>query len=64
MRTACKSLAVLFRFVDGNWYDGVSGIAIFIEWWRISHSLKIKNVCCDFVNDNYQTYELCKKVSL
>lgn len=54
-------LPLYIRFFDTKRHDSVSGIVALAEFRKINLALQIKNMCPDFVHDNYITYELCQK---
>lgn len=54
-------LPLLIRFPDARRHDSVSGLVALAELHSLAPDLKIKNLCFDSANDNYPTYELCRK---
>lgn len=54
-------LPIHIRFVDAKRHDSVTGIVVLSEFRKINPDLTIKNLCFDSANDNYPTYNLCKK---
>lgn len=54
-------LPIHIRFISAPRHDSVSGIVALSEFRKLHSTVKIENLCLDSANDNYATYELCKK---
>ena len=54
-------LPLYLRYVSAKRHDSVTGIVALAELRELLPEVPIKNLCLDSANDNYPTYELCKR---
>lgn len=53
-------LPLYLRYLSAKRHDSVSGVVALAEFRELNHDLKIRDICFDSANDNYDTYQLCK----